>query len=77
METKGKIFVLVEERGDFTGQIKYAFEQVKSEDKFTFSMSIRGEDGEWEPKDIDLEGPLCFITTSTELESSLHASTRE
>ena len=77
METRGKIFVLVEERGDFVGQIKYTFEQVKSEEKFVFGMSIRNERGEWEPVDIELQGPLCFITTTTEIETSLHSATRE
>jgi hypothetical protein len=76
-DTRGKVIILIEERGDFQGQVKYQFEQVKSEDKFKICFNIRGERGDWEPVEVELQGPLTFITTSTELEISLHGQTRE
>jgi len=77
LDTKGKIFVLIEERADPQSQAKYAFEQIYSEDKIKIGFNVRGEGGDWEAIEVELQGPLCFITTSTELEESLHAKTRE
>jgi len=76
-DSRGKIIVLVEERGDFVGATKYAFEQIYSEDKIVLGMNIRNEEGEWEPVDVTLQGPLVFITSTTEPERSLHGATRE
>jgi len=78
MDTRGKIFILLEERGEKQGALKYQFEQIYSEDKIVLGLNVRNEEsGEWEPTEVVLQGPLCFITTSTELEFSLHAQTRE
>ena len=73
-DSKGKIIVCVEERGDFSGTIKYTFEQVYSEDKIAFGMNVKNEEThEWEPVEIVLQGPLLFVISSTEPEISLHA----
>lgn len=77
LDTRGKVIILIEERGDFQGQTKYQFEQIYSEDKIKIGFNIRGEGGDWEPVEVELQGPLTFITSSTELEESYHASTRE
>lgn len=76
-DTRGKIFILIEERGDRQQSFKYNFEQIYSEDKIKIGFNVRGESGDWEPIEVELQGPLCFITTSTELEQSFHAKTRE
>jgi len=76
-DTRGKIVVLIEERADIAGQTKYTFEMIHSEDKVKIGFNIRGESGEWEPIEVVLQGPLCYITTSTEIEESLHGKTRE
>jgi hypothetical protein len=75
-QTKGKIFILIEDRGDPNDQLRYQFEQIYSEDKIKLGLTIKGDAGEWEAVDVELEGPLTFITTSTELEESYHAQTR-
>jgi len=78
LDTRGKIFIMHEERGEKSGSLKYTFEQIYSEDKILLGFNMRSEEtGEWEPMEVTLQGPLCFITTSTELEFSLHAETRE
>jgi len=78
LDTRGKIFILLEERGEAQGALKYQFEQIYSEDKIIIGMNVRNqESGEWEPVEVTLQGPLCFITTSTDIEISLHASTRQ
>jgi hypothetical protein len=77
LDTRGKIIILIEERGDPESGVKYAFEQVYSEDKIKIGFNIRGEGGDWEPIEVALQGPLTFITTSTEVEESWHAQTRE
>jgi hypothetical protein len=77
LDTRGKVIILIEERGDFQKQTKYQFEQIYSEDKIKIGFNIRGEGGDWEPVEVELQGPLTFITSSTELEESYHASTRE
>jgi len=77
LDTRGKVFILIEERADFQGQVKYTFEQIKSEDKIKIGFNIRGESGDWEPVEVTLQGPLCYITSSTEVEESLHSKTRE
>jgi len=77
LDTRGKVFIVIEERADFQGQVKYTFEQIKSEDKIKIGFNIRGESGEWEPITVTLQGPLCYITSSTETEESLHSKTRE
>jgi hypothetical protein len=74
---KEKIIVCVEERGDYGGIIKFTFEQVYSEDKIVFGMNVKDEEGEWEPVEVVLEGPLLFVTSSTDPESNLHSATRE
>lgn len=76
-DTRGKIIVLVEERADIAGQTKYTFEMIHSEDKVKIGFNIRGESGDWEPIEVVLQGPLCYITSSTEIEESLHGKTRE
>ncbi|MEM3047078.1 MAG: bifunctional DNA primase/polymerase, partial [Candidatus Bathyarchaeia archaeon] len=69
LDTRGKIFILLEERGEREGAFKYQFEQIYSEDKVIIGLNVRDkETGEWEPVEVELQGPLCFITTSTELE---------
>jgi hypothetical protein len=75
-QTKGKIFILIEDRGDPNDQLRYQFEQIYSEDKIRLGLTVKGDGGEWEAVDVELEGPLTFITTSTELEQSYHAQTR-
>jgi len=78
LDTRGKIFILLEERGEKQGALKYQFEQIYSEDKIVLGFNVRNEEsGEWEATEVVLQGPLCFVTTSTELEFSLHAQTRE
>ena len=77
LDTRGKVIILIEERGDLQGQTKYQFEQIYSEDKIKIGFNVRGEGGDWEPVEVELQGPLTFITSSTELEESYHASTRE
>lgn len=78
-DTRGKIIILIETRGDKEAGIQYTFEQVYSEDKIKIGFNVAGKEGksDWEPVEVTLQGPLCFITTSTELEESFHASTRE
>jgi len=76
-DTRNKIIVLTEERGDVAGQTKYTFEMIHSEDKIKIGFNIRGESGEWQPIEVELQGPLCYITSSTEIEESLHGKTRE
>ena len=76
-DTRGKIFIVIEERGDFKGQVKYEMEQIYSEDKIKVGFNIRGESGDWEPIQVTLQGPLTYITTATETEESLHGKTRE
>jgi hypothetical protein len=75
-QTKGKIFILIEDRGDPNDQLRYQFEQIYSEDKIRLGLTVKGEAGEWEAVDVELEGPCTFVTTSTELEESYHAQTR-
>jgi hypothetical protein len=77
LDTRAKIVILIEERGDVEKGTKYTFEQIYSEDKIKIGFNIRGEGGDWEPIEVVLQGPLTFITTSTELEESFHALTRE
>jgi hypothetical protein len=77
LDTRGKIVILIEERGDVEKGTKYTFEQIYSEDKIKIGFNIRAEGGDWEPIEVVLQGPLTFITTSTELEESFHALTRE
>jgi hypothetical protein len=74
--TKGKIFILIEDRGDPQDALRYQFEQIYSEDKIRLGLNVKSDDGEWEPVEIELQGPCVFITTSTELEESFHAQTR-
>jgi hypothetical protein len=74
-QTKGKIFILIEDRGDPENNLRYQFEQIYSEDKIRLGLTIKGEK-EWEAVIVELQGPLTFITTSTELEESYHAATR-
>jgi hypothetical protein len=76
-DSKGKIIVCVEERGDYAGTIKYTFEQVYSEDKIIFGMNVKNEEGEWTPVEVVLQGPLLYVTSSTESEPSLHSASRE
>ncbi len=72
--TKGKIFILIEDRGDPNGELRYQFEQIFSEGKIKLGFNTKNEKGEWVPTEIPLEGPLLFVNTSTELEQSKHAS---
>jgi hypothetical protein len=74
--TKGKIFILIEDRGDPEDNLRYQFEQIYSEDRVRLGLTVKSTTGEWEPVDVELEGPLTFISTSTELEQSRHAQTR-
>jgi len=75
--SRGKIIVCVEERGDYAGTIKYTFEQVYSEDKIIFGMNVKNEEGEWSPVEVVLQGPLLYVTSATEPEPSLHSASRE
>jgi len=76
-DTRRKTFIFIEERADVESQVKYTFEQIYSEDKIKIGFNVRGESGDWEPIEVELQGPLTFITTATEIEESLHAKTRE
>ena len=77
LDTRGKIIILIEERGDVESGTKYTFEQIYSEDRIKIGFNVRDEGGDWEPIEVTLQGPLTFITTSTEMEESFHAQTRE
>jgi len=79
-DPKNKLFILHEERAEEEDKgptIKLQFELTYSEDSVKFQWSEPDEHGSWEPVEVELKGPLGFVTTSTEEEMSAHAETRE
>jgi len=77
--TKGKMFILSEERGEQDKElgVKYQFEIAYSDNVMEFDYNEPDGKGGWEPVNVKLEGPLGFATTSTDVEASGHAMTRE
>jgi len=79
LNTKGKMFILSEERGEQDKElgVKYQFEIAYSDNVMEFDYNEPDGKGGWEPVNVKLEGPLGFATTSTDVEASGHAMTRE
>jgi hypothetical protein len=77
--TKGKMFILSEERGEQDKElgVKYQFEIAYSDNVMEFDYNEPDGKGGWEPVNVKLEGPLGFATTSTDVEASGHAMSRE
>ena len=73
--TKGKMFILSEERGEQDKElgVKYQFEIAYSDNVMEFDYNEPDGKGGWEPVNVKLEGPLGFATTSTDVEASGHA----
>jgi hypothetical protein len=79
LDPKGKMFILSEERGEQDKElgVKYQFEIAYSDNVMEFDYNEPDGKGGWEPVNVKLEGPLGFATTSTDIEASGHAMTRE
>jgi hypothetical protein len=72
IQTKGAIIIYLEER---EGESGYEFEQLYGEEKIRIGVNVPSG-REWVPVEIEIEGPVVYITTSTS-EASEHRAARE
>jgi hypothetical protein len=79
LDPKGKMFILAEERGDEKVGMtaKYQFEIAYSDEGMNYDFLVPDGQGGWESVHAELKGPLGFMTTSAEVETSGHSTSRE
>jgi DNA primase len=60
---KHKAVIMAERHGSEASD--YSIRSLQSEGKLGYSKSIKKKDGNWETIDIEIEGPISFIETTT------------
>jgi hypothetical protein len=63
IKTKGSIIIHTEDR-EGGGKFSFDIDQLYSEEKVTMGFCIK-EGNDWKPINVEIEGPITFITTST------------